>query len=110
MTCTATDWSGNVASASFVVHVKGAAEQISGLRSIVSAIPTLKNPIRSELLEDLDGAAKALVNGNMEKTCTPLKGFIDDVQAKQLLVQISADQRAALISDAMRIRAVVGCT
>ena len=38
VTCTASDSAGNTGSASFVVHVAGAAEQLSALRDLVSGV------------------------------------------------------------------------
>jgi HYR domain len=102
-TCTATDSAGNSASASFTIHVKGAAEQLNDLAEAVHQVGP-----GTSLADKLDDARAALDKNKLARTCSTLNDFISQVQA-QSGKTISTDTATALISDATRIRAVLAC-
>jgi hypothetical protein len=103
VTCTATDTHGNSATASFSVHVKGAAEQLADLGTAVTGA----GPGTS--LADKVMQAQTLVAGNdMADACSALTAFVNEVQA-QSGKTIALDQAQALIASATRIKAVLGC-
>jgi hypothetical protein len=106
--CSAKDLSGNTANGSFTVTVKGPATQITSLISTVNSLPlsgSLKNSLTVKLQKALDGVNA----GNLSKACGGLKDFISATNA-QTGKSLTAAQATALISDAKRIGAVLGCT
>jgi HYR domain len=103
---TAQDPSGNAASCSFTVHVKGAAEQLADLITAVNAT-SMKDGTRNGLLAKLDAALANLAN-KTSTACGPLGDFISLVQAHQGKDLATADGDA-LIAKATQIRAVIGC-
>jgi streptogramin lyase len=103
VSCTATDASGNRATASFTVRVKEAAAQLTDLYNAVVGV----GPGTS--LADKVTQARAYLNAqDRADTCETLDGFI--AQARALSGQkIPAAVAASLISDAARIESVIGC-
>jgi hypothetical protein len=100
--CTATDAAGNVAFGSFLVHVKGGAEQLADLAAAVDGLgpgTSLAAEVAdAQLLLSLDkGGAAADVLG----------AFANEVSA-QSGKKIAVARAAALLADANRIRAVLG--
>jgi HYR domain len=107
VTCTATDDAGNSASASFAVTVRGADDQI--VRLIDKTLAFLERPsLQPTLRTRLEAAAKALVNNNRPAACAALnlyKAAVSIAPARAL----ASTEKAELMADANRIRAVIGC-
>ena len=101
--CTATDESGNSASASFAVHVKGGAEQLADLAAGVAGLGPGKS-----LADKAAQAQVYLAQGQTQEACDVLTAFGNEVRA-QSGKKIPAAQATALIADASRIRVVLGC-
>jgi hypothetical protein len=104
---TAQDPSGNQASCSFTVHVKGAAEQLADLIAAVNSLAT-KPGTKNALLVKLNAALAKVGSANNGPVCGPLADFISLVSA-QRDKDIAASDADALIAKATQIRAVVGC-
>jgi hypothetical protein len=101
--CTATDSSGNEAHATFSVHVKGAGEQLAGLRNAVAGVGP------GTALEDKVNAAQAAhAKGDDSGACENLGAFINQVKA-QSGKTIQTGTAVSLMEEATRIRAVLGC-
>jgi uncharacterized protein YjiK len=92
VTCSASDDAGNAATASFTVHVKGAAEQLDDLRAAVAGVGP--------------GASLTAKLGN--GTCNQLRAFMNEVNA-QAGKHLTTDQASSLIARAQRIAAVLAC-
>jgi Tol biopolymer transport system component len=104
VTCTATDASGNSASASFAVTVLGPAEQLDELSGFVAG----RGPGNS-LAATVRAAQKAVARGRSAPACTQLQALINLSMAqrgKRHLPMVDADR---IIQDAGRIREVLGC-
>jgi hypothetical protein len=107
VTCTATDAAGNSASASFTVTVHGAGEQIAAL--IEKTLAYLELPLlRPAFRAWLSAGAEALAAERPAVTCLVLRVYIAAVDAAPRRA-FSAAEKADLIADAVRIRAVIGC-
>jgi hypothetical protein len=104
VTCTAMDNDGSTSKASFLVHVRGAAEQITNLIALVDSIPGSKQSFEDQL----DTALADLNAGNINLACGDLTGFINHVMA-QSGKQLTVGQANQLIPAAAQIRAVLGC-
>lgn len=110
VTCTATDASGNAASAIFAVTVRGASAQLGSLADLVASL-NLKKGIENSLDAKLNAALAALDAaraGAIGTACNQLGAFANEVNAQTGKAITSADA-AALLGLAMRIRAVLGC-
>jgi hypothetical protein len=107
--CSATDNAGNTSEGSFNVHVKGAADQIVDLKTLVNSITSIKKPDRNELVKKLDEASREVAKGHIKPACDRLKDFINRVKDLKAPKEITVDQKNQLIADATRIRAVLGC-
>ena len=103
VTCTATDKAGNTGTASFAVTVTGAAEQLADLLDDVQGV----GPGQS-LTAKVNAAQAAYSSGDKRGTCEILRAFINLVDAPAGK-QIPSGTADALIADATRIRAVLGC-
>ncbi|MDQ6690123.1 MAG: HYR domain-containing protein [Gemmatimonadota bacterium] len=105
-TCTATDGSGNTASGTFSVRVLGAAEQIANLAEFMrgTAIP---EPYRTQLVSALTGALSD--PRSQARACPALNFFIMVVRAKAPYIPALAAKAPQIISDASRIKGVIGC-
>jgi uncharacterized delta-60 repeat protein len=101
--CTATDSSGNVATATFTVHVKGTAEQLADVEAQVRGVGP-----GTSLADKLRDAQLTLRNGDIRATCSILGAFGNQVDA-QTGKTIPPGTAAALTSAATRIKAVIGC-
>ena len=108
MECTATDSSGNTASASFTVTVKGATDQLSDIKGLVTSL-ALSAGIDTSLQVKLNDALSAANGGDTASACTALNDFISQVRAQAGKKRISAKDAEDLIGEAQRIRAVLGC-
>ena len=104
VTCTATDAAGNVATATFTVHVEGAAEQLADLADTVTGLGPGKS-----LVATVDIARLLLAFGQPQAACVTLTAFTLEVRA-QSGKKIPATQATPLIGDATRIQHVLGCT
>ncbi len=104
---TAQDPSGNQASCSFTVHVKGAVEQTNDLIAAVNSL-TMKDGVKNALLVKLNAALAKLLTSNAPPACGALADFISQVNA-QRGKEISANDADSLNAQATQIRAVIGC-
>ena len=105
--CTATDHAGNSATGSFTVRAKGPGEQITALidKTVVFVgPPALENVLKATLRT----AVNALATGRKPAACAALAVYVSTVRAVPTNV-LTAAQKAELIADATRIRAVIGC-
>jgi uncharacterized delta-60 repeat protein len=108
VTCTATDASGNSATATFEIVVKGASEQLLDLVAAVKELHA-RPAVESRLVRRLQNALDALASpGHKAIACTELDSFIREVraQAGRAIGRADADR---LVVDAQRIKAVIGC-
>jgi len=76
VSCTATDGAGNQAACTFTVHVKGVAEQIADLFSLVQNLD-LPPGTASSLMVKLQSPASALDRGNSQAACGSLGAFLN---------------------------------
>jgi hypothetical protein len=106
--CIATDLAGNSSDpASFVVHVKGAPEQLQDLRNAVAALPGAES-LRQSLQVKLRDAQNALSAEKQASACGALNDFIGAVNARSGK-SIALATAHALITDATRIKTVIEC-
>jgi probable HAF family extracellular repeat protein len=102
VTCTATDAAGNVATTSFFVHVRGAAEQLTNLANAVKNVGP-----GTSLADKIAQAQQALSSSDAATTTAILKAFGKEVAAqsgKKFTPAMASDLSAA----AARISAVLG--
>jgi probable HAF family extracellular repeat protein len=102
VTCKATDASGNTATASFVVHVRGAAEQLANLAAKVVGVGP-----GTSLADKVAAAETALAAGNRAQAASILNMFTHQVAA-QTGKKIPLATAATLTATAQRIIAVLG--
>lgn len=103
VSCTATDASGNQATASFQVRVKGAAEQLADLYNAVLGL----GPGTS--LADKVGQTQAYLTAqDVTDACATLDSFIRQVRVLSGK-NVPAAVATSLIADATRIESVIGC-
>jgi len=102
VTCAATDQAGNSQSASFNVHVKSAAEQLSELEQAVAGV----GPGQS-LAAKVREARSLLGLGDAAGTAQTLRAFVQEVTA-QSGKSIDSGQAASLVATATRIAAALG--
>jgi probable HAF family extracellular repeat protein len=103
--CSAGDASGNSASASFLVDVLSATQQLSLLQS---SVLNLSVPIAGSLIAKLQSIQASLAAGAMTAACNQLNAFINEVQA-QSGKKISAIDAGQLIAAVGNIKAAIGC-
>jgi HYR domain-containing protein/galactose oxidase-like protein len=101
--CTASDAHGNTSSASFKVHVTGAAEQLADLLTAVTGVGS-----GTSLYDKVTQAQAALGANHVADACSTLNALVNQLNA-QSGKGIPAYKAASLIGDATRIRAVLGC-
>ena len=105
---TAQDPSGNQASCSFTVHVKGAKEQLEDLIAAVNNL-AISAGQKNGLLVKLNTALAAIeADGALGSPCGSLAAFIDLVNAASGKSITVADANT-LIAAAAQIQAVLGC-
>jgi len=112
VTCRARDAAGNNASGSFVVAVKGAADQLTDLRGAVQSL-NLTQGIANSLdakLANLEQAIASNRNGDKVSACNKLDAFVNEINAQVQAGRLTSTQAAPLITAANRIKAVLGCT
>ena len=107
VSCSAADATGNSASASFMVTVNGAEEQVTDLQDDVTGLD-LQEGTETSLQQKLAAAQAALAGGQQGAACNQLQALINQVAA-QVGKKITAEDAAILIAEAERIRAVLGC-
>jgi hypothetical protein len=105
--CTATDGGGNTASASFVVSVLGAKEQLADLIRKVINSTSLPATVKTQLIASL----QSLVTGFDPNKPVQRAAACRTLRAFTVVVQFVAPpaQRAEWTADVDRIRAVLGC-
>jgi hypothetical protein len=101
--CTATDASGNSATAGFDVTVQGAAQQLEDLLAQVAGVGP-----GGSLSAKLRAATARLAAGDGAGACRILGAFLNELRA-QAGKSLTLEQAAALAEEASRIRAVLGC-
>jgi hypothetical protein len=109
--CTASDSSRNLTFGSVVVHVRGAAEQLSALIDAVVGTDAKQGIVISldAKLEAVREALSAANAGSRADACTKLTAFHEEVRA-QSGKELTTAQARDLGAAATRIRAVLGCT
>lgn len=105
--CTATDAASNSTTKSFQITVKSALMQISDLIAKVQGLP-INSGYKNNLVDKLNTAKTDLQANNVTGTCSALSDFVQDVQG-QSGKKLTVAQATDLISDATRIKAVIGC-
>jgi len=104
--CTATDASGNSASASFAVVVKGAIPQVKDLRSLVDSWNLGR--LGTSLGDKLATVRRFLVQNKLRRACKNLSRFLRKVNS-QAGKALTTTQAMDLINRARRIKNVIGC-
>jgi hypothetical protein len=105
--CKATDAAGNSATARFVVHVRGASEQI--VRLVDKTLAFLDLPaLKPALKTGLQSVADAIVAKNPRAACKALDLYVAAVKLAPARA-FTAAERAELLADAGRIKTVIGC-
>ena len=102
--CTASDAAGNVASASFQVHVRGADEQVAELIALVGTYGLGK--LGTSLHDKLVSVQRFLTAGKLQQAEDNLEAFIAQVDS-QRGKGLTSDQADALESAARRILDVI---
>jgi hypothetical protein len=108
VSCSATDHAGNHTDGTFSITVKGAAEQIVDLAEKLRTylqLPALSGSLAANLQATVD----ALLQKRPQIACTSLRAFITAIDLISVKV-LPAAQKADLVADATRIRAVIGCS
>lgn len=103
VTCTATDASGNAATAAFVVHVQGATDQLDDLAALVR-----NSGPGTSLSDKLADARSALASGDVGGACSIVDAFSHEVAA-QTGKKLTPAFAASTLADARRIGSVLGC-
>lgn len=107
VSCTATDHAGNTTRADFTVKVKSASEQIVDLASLLRSVFS-KPALSDAMAATLKQAADKLLQRKPQAACLLMNALVTAVKLTPPSL-LSAPQRALLISEASRIRAVIGC-
>jgi len=108
VTCMAADPSGNQASATFRVTVLDAPAQLANLAQRIGGLGLLPSGIATSLTAKLDAALAAVNAGDVATACTKLQDFINETRA-QAGKMIPMTDATLLVTEAERIRAVLGC-
>jgi hypothetical protein len=103
--CTASDASNNSAMCSFIIRVKGAAEQIQDLTALISSLQ-LKHGAERSLTGKLQSALDALLAGDKTAASDSLQAFINHVNA-QSGKMVTESQARSLIAAAGQIKTVI---
>ena len=107
VTCTASDAAGNHASASFIVTVRGAAEQLVALIGFMEDLD-LSNGAANPMLNQLRHALADIQDEN-GVSCKKIDDFIRLLTERRKSSEISAPEVSEILADARRIQAVLGC-
>lgn len=103
VSCTATDSSGNSASATFSVHVKGAPEQLAELLTAVAGVGP-----GTSLASKVTQTQAYLAENDLQDACATLDAFVKQVRA-QSGKKLQTGEAMTLIATASRIQNVLGC-
>jgi hypothetical protein len=103
VSCSATDAAGNTTSLSFLVHVKGAGEQLGDLANAVSGVGP-----GTSLTDKVADAQAAVRDSRVAAACSTLDAFINQVQALSGK-SIPSGTATSLATAGARIRAVLDC-
>lgn len=106
--CTASDPSGNSASGSFQVVVKGAAAQVVDLISLVDSFHLSPQGIQTGFDSQLQAVQADLQANNIAQACSDLTSFINHVNA-QSGQHLTVSQANQLFAAARQVQAVLGC-
>jgi hypothetical protein len=82
--------------------------QLRDLKAVVDGIPLLKDPFKSDLLDNLDAAIAALADKNPDAARAQLDEFVTTVQQEPLQAQLTSAQRDRLVTTAKKIQAQIG--
>jgi hypothetical protein len=107
VSCAATDAAGNTGSASFVVHVRGAHEQLENTRTWLAA-QGVDQALAAKLDGELADVEKQIDDDKSNAACGGLADLATDA-SKQAGKKLTADQAGRLTADAARVGAVIGC-
>ena len=107
VTCVAKDAAGNQSSASFVVTVRGAAEQLHDLIDFVGELD-LSGGVGTPMLNQLQSALAAIDKPD-HVSCKKLEDFIKAATSSKARAEVSAPELEALLAQARRIQSVLGC-
>lgn len=105
--CVVKDAAGNQSSASFVVTVRGAAEQLNDLIDYVGEL-NLSGGVGNPMLNQLQ-AALAAIDKPENVSCKKLEDFIKAATSSKARAEVSAAELEALLAQARRIQSVLGC-
>lgn len=107
VSCTATDFAGNKSTGAFVITVAGPAEQVADLLAKTKA--RVKFPVAGLLQAMLRGALTAYANHRPFVGCQALSLYTQSLRVlTPWWLSVSAERE--LRADAVRIRAVMGCS
>src|SRR5947199_2644860 len=81
VSCSATDAASHVTTATFVITVVSATDQLAQLRAIVAAL-TIDPSVKQGLLDKLDAARGTIGSGPAKTTCNQLNSFGNQVRAQ----------------------------
>jgi hypothetical protein len=107
VTCVATDASGNSATGTSTVTVRGASAQITALQRMVGGLD-LQEGTETSVQAKLSAALDALNAHNLADACGSLGALINQINA-QTGKKISFADAQALIATVQRIRSAAGC-
>ena len=94
---------GNVSACSFTVYVKSATEQLQDLLTAVTGVGPGKS-----LASKVQDALNFVRAGDTADACSTLNDFMSEVKA-QSGKKLTTTQANSLLTNAARIRAVLGC-
>jgi hypothetical protein len=80
---------------------------VAALTKLVTGIPLLKDPFRTNLLADLSDASTAISDKKPDNASAKLGDFITQIQAAPLRAQLSSAQRSSLVDLATSIRSAL---
>jgi hypothetical protein len=103
VTCTASDTHGNSSTATFTVHVKGGAEQLSDLLTAVTGVGP-----GTSLADKVSQVQTYLTADDLMDACSTLAALVNELKA-QSGKTIASGQATTLIATTQRIEAVHGC-
>jgi hypothetical protein len=107
VTCTVSDAAGHSASASFVVKVRGAAEQIAAVIGYLETLE-LTSGAGNPLMNQLRAAIEAIEQEN-SVSCKKIDDFLRMLTDRKKSSEISYSEMFEIMEDAKRIKAVLGC-
>ncbi|HVJ18582.1 MAG TPA: right-handed parallel beta-helix repeat-containing protein [Polyangiaceae bacterium] len=107
VTCTASDGASLTSSCTFSVHVRGAQEQLGGLRDTIVGLG-LPGGTENSLLATIDAALGRIAAGKGNAACGQLGALRNEIMA-QRGGAITATDADALVAAIDRVRTVLGC-